>query len=97
MKQLRIHLWARGLHMERVQDTEVVAPCALSLARLLVVRGGGDKLAHEQTIALEEFNLNFETLCSDPIWIDADQDNVEEDAEIDDYSANQLMGSERAI
>lgn len=97
MKQLRIHLWSRGLHLERVQNTEVVAPCALSLARLLVVNGGGDKLAHEQDAALNEFTRNFEILCSNPIWVDSDQDNAREDDEIDDYSGTQLMGSERSI
>jgi hypothetical protein len=97
LKDLRVHLWSRGLHMERVQNTEIVSRPMLSLARLLVVRGGGDKLAHEQDIAIKEFNEHFEILCSDPIWVDADQDNVRDEKEIDDYSGTQLMGSERAI
>jgi hypothetical protein len=68
-----------------------------ALARLLVVRGGGDKLAHEQDAAEKEFRAQFEVLTSEPIWVDQDQDDARDDAEIDDYSGTQLMGSERAI
>jgi hypothetical protein len=97
LRHLRVHLWSRGLHLERVKNTEIVAPSMFALARLLVVRGGGDKLAHEQDAAEKEFRAQFEVLTSEPIWVDQDQDDARDDAEIDDYSGTQLMGSERAI
>jgi hypothetical protein len=97
IEELRIDLLDRGLLINRVVDLSVIAPSVYALARLMVVRGGGDNFSHEQTEALKEYTRKFERLCSLAIWTDDNQDGIRADNEIDDHSGAQLMGSENTI
>jgi hypothetical protein len=97
MEYLSVSLMSRGMLMERIQDIAKAAPTVLTYARYLVNLDGGDRYTAEIATSLAEHNRQFELLCNLPIWTDDDQDGVKDDAEIDDHSGRQLLGSETAI
>ena len=96
-EQLRIALRSRGFQMNRAVDQSLLTPALLAHTRYLVTLSGGDKWVGEREAAMGEYVRQFETLCSESLWIDMDQDLIEDADEIDDYSAQQMLGSERAI
>lgn len=97
IEYLSVSLLSRGLLVERIQDVALAAPTVLTYARYLVNLDGGDRYAAEITTSLSEHNRQFELLCNLPIWTDDDQDEIRDEAEIDDHSGRQLLGSETAI
>lgn len=96
-EELGIALANRGLMMHRVVDQERLKPVTIALCRYMVTLSGGDDWATEVALAEKEYSRQFEALCSAPIWADEDQDGIEDDDEVDDHSAWQMLNSERGI
>lgn len=96
-EQLRIALRSRGMFLERVVDQTIVMPVLMAFTRYLVTLQGGERWEAQREAAQAEYVRLFEELTNNPIWIDMDQDQARDDDEIDDYSARQQLGSERAI
>ena len=83
--QLSYRLKSRGMLMERVKDQEVLAMSLLTLTRYLLIRGFGEAYQYETAQALSAYNMEFDLLCSLPIWSDDNQDDVKDDEEVNTH------------
>lgn len=83
--RLRSELEAKGLNFDRIIDTDVSQGAQLSLARLLILEGGGDGLTHELEVARNRYALDLDLLTRLPLWVDDDQNQTEDDSEVTDH------------
>ncbi len=80
-RKLSYRLQSRGLNIERVVDQEVLMDTLLSLTRYNLIKGSGDDWEFEIKTALNDYNTDFEVLCSLAIWADDNQDEKQGDDE----------------
>lgn len=86
-KLLRRKLVSRHMDITRVMDQDVLAPCLRLLCAIMWATGGelsegdGPTLKDELAEWRKEEISEFELLCSLPIWVDKDFDNIEDDGE----------------
>lgn len=96
VRQLRTELLSRGLLMDRIQDQEMLTPALVALARYLDSLPNGDSDDSRKS-AFQEYQRQISIISAMPIWVDTNQDKVEADEEIDNYSDWQLLNSENGI
>lgn len=96
-RELEIELFNRGLEINRIVDQTKLEPLTLSKLRHMVTLSGGDDWTAEREAAFAEYQRQFNLLVETPIWGDKNQDGIEDDSEVDDYGAAQLLNSERGI
>jgi hypothetical protein len=81
--RLKYRLQGKNLNLNRIVDQEILTPALLDLMRWLIVLGGGDSFAGERESAWAAFLLSEDSLCSQPVWVDADADLIETEDEVE--------------
>jgi hypothetical protein len=81
-RRLGYRLQSRGMNMDRVQDQRVIMDSLLSLTRYLTIQGYGDDWEFEINQAWDQYLRDFEDLCSLPIWVDDNQDEIKTEDEV---------------
>jgi hypothetical protein len=81
-ERLRYRLLAKNLDIDRVIDQGIVMPPLLDLMRWLIVMAGGNAYETEREASWAAFLASEESLASQPIWTDDNQDLVEAEEEV---------------
>jgi len=80
-RRLEYRLKSRGMNMDRVKDQPVIMDTLLALTRYLTIDGNGDDWEFEINHAWDVYLREFENLCSLPIWVDDNQDDIQTEEE----------------
>ena len=89
---------ADGFKLHRLVDQNKATHALIAKTWFLTTQtGSGESWAERRDEARKEYLDQYSRLTRKSNWIDMDQDQAMDDDEIDDYSPEQLMGSERAI
>jgi hypothetical protein len=80
-KQLATELLAEGMDIERIKDTELLEPIMMTKMAWLWALNGDEQLEDERKIIALEYAAQKALIKNLPIWIDHDQDGVEDDGE----------------
>lgn len=83
--RLRLQLATRGLDVARIKDQRLLSPPLMSLVAKMWALDGDDDLIEERKVLSAEYNSVFEEFCSLPIWVDFDNDNIQDDDEVQNY------------
>ncbi len=91
-RRLENDLKARGCNMNRIQDSGLTIAPLVELAHLLAVQGGDSSFADEIERAQDSYNREFEKLVTQPIWVDDNQDGVEDlDTEVQAFDGGPFV------
>jgi len=80
--RMKYRLAGKNLNIDRVIDQEILMPVLMDMMRFLVVNSGGSSWATERESAWATFLMSEDTLTSQPIWADDDQDGAADEAEV---------------
>lgn len=83
MSRLKYRLQGRNMNMNKIVDQAIFAPALLDYMRWLIVLSGGGAFASERESAWAAFLQSEESLCSQPVWVDDNEDGVEADSEVE--------------
>ena len=84
-RQLRVELESNGLDYNRIIDNDIIAPVVMArMAWLWCLNGDESKKDERETIGAE-YNALLAQLLKNPIWIDSDQDNIQDEDEVTDH------------
>lgn len=80
-RQLKMRLLSRRLDYDRIVDQDMVKDVLMSTMAWLWVLQGDEQHEDEREVMARELDKHFEYLCQLPIWVDDDQDLIEDDNE----------------
>jgi hypothetical protein len=84
-RQLRSELASNGLDYNRIVDNDIFSPVLMArMAWLWTLNGDENKEDERKTIGAE-YNALLAQLLKNPIWVDTDQDLVEDEGEVSDH------------
>jgi hypothetical protein len=83
MTRLKYRLQGRNMNLNKVIDQGIFTPALLDYMRWLITLSGGNAFASEREAAWAAFLQSEESLCSQPVWVDDNEDLVEDAAELE--------------
>jgi len=84
-RQIELELQSNNLSLHRVVDTDILAPSIMAKMAFMWAMAGDETKEEERNDYSKEYSDSFLLLTRNPIWVDVDQDLVQDDDEIDSY------------
>jgi hypothetical protein len=84
--QLGLELKYNNMHIDRVVDQNLLNPALMAKVAWLSLLTGDDAYSAERDVTMAEYTRQVEILIRSPIWVDRDQDGIEDSAEVEDHA-----------
>jgi hypothetical protein len=91
-RQLRAELASNGMDYNRIMDNDIFSPVLMARMAWLWTLNGDENKEDERKAIGDEYNALLAQLLKNPIWIDTDQDLVQDDDEVSDHQPIFLEG-----
>jgi hypothetical protein len=83
--EMRGDLASRGLDISRIKDQKLINPPLMSMVALKWALGGDEDTSDELEVLEKVYSAAFEKLCRNPIWVDKNDDGIQNEGEVDSY------------
>ena len=91
-RQLRAELASNGLDYNRIVDNDIFAPVLMDRMAWIWTLNGDENKKDEREAIGAEYNSKIAQLLKNPIWVDTDQDLIEDTDEVTDHELIFLKG-----
>lgn len=85
-RRVGMHCKVKNMDLNRLVDQDLMSPSIVEMMANLIASGGGDNAEYEQQTTWERFVREFELFASLPVWVDDDQDLIQDEEEVQKHA-----------
>ena len=85
-RRVSMHCRVKNMDLNRLVDQDLMSPSIVEMMANLIASGGGDNAEYEQQTTWERFVREFELFASLPVWVDDNQDLIQDEEEVQKHA-----------